>query len=193
MNLDTQNDWLEGVRRVPSPNWDERPPECDIDLLVVHSISLPPGVYGGGAIDALFTNQLDASAHPYFESIADMRVSAHALIRRDGEVVQYVPFRRRAWHAGASSYRGRSRCNDFSIGIELEGTDDDAYEVVQYHRLAELARLLMRAWPAITVDRIVGHSDIASERKTDPGSGFDWVRFHALLGVPSKRTQGREH
>ncbi len=181
MNLDTRHEWLEGVRRVPSPNCDERPPGCEIDLLVVHSISLPPGAYGGGAIDAFFTNRLEPGAHPYFESICGMRVSAHVLIRRDGEVVQYVPFPRRAWHAGASCYRGRSRCNDFSIGVELEGTDEDVYEAVQYERLAELARLLMRTWRGITVDRIVGHSDIAPERKTDPGPGFDWVRFQALL------------
>lgn len=181
MKLDPQSDWLEGVRHVPSPNCDERPARSRIELLVVHSISLPPGEYGGGAIDAFFTNCLDPGAHPYFETIADLRVSAHALIRRDGEIIQYVPFRRRAWHAGASRYGGRSRCNDFSIGIELEGTDEDIYEEAQYRRLAEVARLLMQAWPGITTERIVGHSHIAPGRKTDPGPGFDWNRLRTLL------------
>lgn len=181
MRLDSRNDWLHGVRRIPSPNCDERPPDSRIELLVVHSISLPPGHYGGSGIEELFTNRLDPTAHPYFESIAGLRVSAHALIRRDGEIIQYVPFRRRAWHAGVSCYCGRSGCNDFSIGVELEGTDSDAYEEVQYRRLAELVRVLMRSWPEITLDRIVGHSDIAPDRKTDPGPGFDWARLRALL------------
>jgi AmpD protein len=181
MRLDPRNDWLHGVRRIPSPNCDERPPGSHVELLVVHSISLPPGYYGGSGIEELFTNRLDPTAHPYFESIAGLRVSAHALIRRDGEIIQYVPFRRRAWHAGVSCYCGRSACNDFSIGIELEGTDSDAYEEVQYRRLAELARVLMQSWPEITLDRIVGHSDIAPGRKTDPGPGFDWARLRALL------------
>lgn len=181
MRLDMETGWLEGVRRLPSPNCDERPEGVAVELLVVHGISLPPGQFGGPYIDALFTNSLDAAAHPFFREIAGLTVSAHVLIRRDGEVVQYVPFTKRAWHAGASSFCGRERCNDFSIGIELEGTDEVPYEPVQYRRLAELTQLLMAAFPAITPEHIAGHCDIAPGRKSDPGPCFDWPHYRSLL------------
>lgn len=173
--------WLAGVRRVPSPNYDTRPAGSMIDMLVIHSISLPPGEYGGDAIDRLFTNSLDPTAHPYYQTIASLRVSAHALIDRSGAITQYVPFELRAWHAGASSFAGRENCNDFSIGIELEGCDDQPYEQAQYHTLAELTRFLMRAWPGITAARIAGHCDVAAGRKTDPGPAFDWTYYRKLL------------
>ena len=167
-----------GIRYVPSPNCDERDAGEVISLLVVHSISLPPGEYGGDFVERFFTNRLDASAHPYFAGIADMRVSAHFFVRRDGELVQFVPVGRRAWHAGASSWRGRGRCNDFSIGVELEGADDAAYEALQYLRLAELVKALRRVLP---LSAIAAHSDIAPQRKTDPGPQFDWARCLSLL------------
>ncbi len=173
---------LEGVHFTPSPHCDERPAGMAIDLLVVHGISLPPGEFGGPWVDALFTERLDAHAHPYFTEIAHLRVSAHVLIRRDGEAIQYVAFNHRAWHAGVSCFEGRAACNDFSIGIELEGCDDRAYEDAQYRTLAAIARCLMAAYPGITPQRIVGHSDIAPGRKTDPGPMFDWVRLQRLIG-----------
>jgi AmpD protein len=165
------------MRVVSSPNQDERPAGVDISLVVLHSISLPPGQFGGDHIERLFTNRLDPSAHPYFGEIHSLRVSAHFLVRRDGELVQFVPVARRAWHAGVSSWRGRSRCNDFSIGIELEGTDDGPFDDAQYATLASLLRSLgARAFAA--------HSDIAPGRKTDPGTGFDWDRL--LLDLVSR-------
>ncbi len=173
--------WLAGARRVPSPNCDPRPDADDISLLVIHGISLPPGRFGGPWIDALFTNALDAGAHPYFVGIAALRVSAHLCIRRDGRVTQYVPFALRAWHAGVSCFRERSCCNDFSIGIELEGTDARPYTARQYARLARITRALLARYPRLAPERIVGHSDIAPGRKTDPGPGFDWARFRAAL------------
>lgn len=179
--MDRTHRWLEGIHRIPSPNHDERPQGCVIDLLVIHAISLPPGEFGGHFIDDLFLNRLDPNAHPFFRTIAELRVSSHLLVRRDGEIIQYVPFRQRAWHAGVSQFRGRHHCNDFSIGIELEGSDDVPYEDIQYRRLAELSRLLTLAWPGIEPDRIVGHSDIAPGRKTDPGKNFDWDSFYKLL------------
>jgi len=172
---------LEGVRDCPSPNQDARPPGCTVDLLVIHNMSLPPGEFGGNWIDALFQNRLDPRAHPYFASIAQMRVSAHLLVRRDGSRVQYVPLERRAWHAGVSSFRGRSACNDFSVGIELEGTDDIAFTDAQYLSLVGVTRQILALYPAITPERIVGHSDIAPGRKTDPGSAFDWARYRRML------------
>jgi N-acetyl-anhydromuramoyl-L-alanine amidase len=181
MRLSSDGAWLMEARRVLSPNYDDRPADGDIDLIVVHGISLPPGEYGGPWIDDLFTNRLDPGAHPYFAGIAGLQVSSHVLIRRDGETVQYVPFTRRAWHAGQSCYRGRSACNDFAIGIELEGDDDTPYEALQYERLAELITLLRRHFPAIGADAIVGHCDIAPGRKTDPGPAFDWQRLAGLL------------
>ena len=175
------NGWLQGVRRVPSPNCDARPAGADIDLLIVHGISLPPGEYGGEWIDAFFTNCLDPEAHPYFGSICTLRVSAHLLIRRDGMLTQYVPFDKRAWHAGDSEFDGRAACNDFSIGVELEGCDDQAYDKRQYRALADLARVLMKAYPGITAERIVGHCHVAPQRKTDPGQAFEWPRLYTLL------------
>ena len=161
MELDAATGLLRGVSYKPSPNCDPRPLEAAIDLLVIHGISLPPGEFGGPYIDQLFCNELDPAGHPYFCTIASLRVSAHALIRRDGTIVQYVPFHRRAWHAGQSVFQGRECCNDFSIGIELEGADDLAY----------------------TPARIIGHSDIAPGRKTDPGPAFDWTLYKTLLGA----------
>ena len=173
--------WLSDARRLPSPNCDPRPKQAGIDLLVIHSISLPPGEFGGPWIDRLFTNTLDITAHPWFVNLQGLRVSAHVLIRRDGRVVQYVPFDQRAWHAGVSCFNGRERCNDFSIGIELEGADDQAFDERQYTALGEVTRALMSAYPRITPERIRGHSDIAAGRKTDPGPAFEWPRFRALL------------
>ena len=166
------------VRFVPSPNCDERPPGTAVDLLVVHAISLPPGEFGGPAIEALFTNTLDPGGHPYFAGIADLRVSAHFLVRRDGDVIQFVPCAKRAWHAGASRWRGRERCNDFSIGIELEGSDDVPFEPAQYGTLAHLTDSLAAAYP---LSHVAGHSDVAPGRKTDPGPCFDWARYHASI------------
>lgn len=176
--------WLNAATRCPSPNFDARPAGIAVDLLVVHGISLPPGEFGGDAIEALFCNRLDADAHPYFAAIAGLPVSAHLLIRRDGRMQQFVRFEDRAWHAGESRFRGRPRCNDFAVGIELEGTDDCPYEAVQYQRLAATARLLIARFPGIVADRIVGHSDIAPQRKTDPGPAFDWPRFRSMLDHP---------
>lgn len=172
---------ISGVRWCPSPNFGPRPEGADISLLVVHNISLPPGQFGGPAIERFFCNCLDASEHPYFETIAELKVSAHALIRRDGQIVQFVSLLERAWHAGRSSFRGEDECNDFSIGIELEGTDDVPYTPAQYERLAELSKLIMQAWPRITGDRITGHCDIAPGRKTDPGPVFDWDHYRQRL------------
>ncbi|MGA7801031.1 MAG: 1,6-anhydro-N-acetylmuramyl-L-alanine amidase AmpD [Gammaproteobacteria bacterium] len=181
MRVDTRGEWLAGVRRVPSPNCDARPAD-EVSLIVVHGISLPPGEFGGPAIDALFTNTLDPQGHPYFAEIAHLRVSTHVLIRRDGRVVQYVPFTRRAWHAGESCFQGRRACNDFSVGIELEGTDEHPYTVAQYRRLAAVVRALRAAFPAIAADHLVGHSDVSPGRKSDPGPVFQWAHLRALLG-----------
>lgn len=173
--------WLLAADRMPSPNADLRPAGEAPSLLVIHNISLPPGVFGGGEIHEFFTNRLDRRRHPYFEQIADLRVSAHLLIDRGGAITQFVSFLDRAWHAGVSCFDGRERCNDFSIGIELEGTDTLPYTDRQYSVLAAVSGALMRAYPAITSPRIQGHSDIAPGRKTDPGSSFDWSRFRALV------------
>jgi N-acetyl-anhydromuramoyl-L-alanine amidase len=170
-----------GVRQVLSPHFDARPAATMPDLIVIHGISLPPGQFGGPWIDRLFTGQLPPDAHPFFREAAAARVSAHALIRRDGEIVQYVPFGERAWHAGPSQYCGRAACNDFSIGIELEGTDELAYEPAQYDSAAALIRALLATYRSLSVDRIVGHSDIAPGRKTDPGKAFDWSRLRSAL------------
>lgn len=174
--------WLQGVVLCPSPNFNERPDPSDISLLVIHNISLPPGEYGTGCVQQFFCNELDCDAHPYFDEIRGLEVSSHLLIERDGTVTQFVNFEARAWHAGKSEYCGRIECNDFSIGIELEGCDTEAYTDAQYSRLAAITGELMRSYPLITRDRITGHSDIAPGRKTDPGPAFDWRRFAALLG-----------
>ena len=161
-----------------SPNCDARPAGIEVTLLVLHSISLPRGAYGGDAIERLFTNRLDPRAHPSFGEIAALRVSAHFLVRRSGELVQFVPVQARAWHAGASRWRGRERCNDFSVGVELEGTDDTAFAGVQYATLAGLLRALRKALP---LREVAAHSDVAPGRKNDPGARFDWLRFAAML------------
>lgn len=163
--------WHPGARVVPSPNFDQRPDGVAIDLIVIHSISLPPGAYGGPGIEELFTNQLNPDAHPYYEQIADLRVSSHFVIRRDGELLQFVPVAQRAWHAGLSNWQGRERCNDFSIGIELEGDDDTSFEAVQYQTLQALLKSLIVMCP---ITAITSHSHIAPVRKTDPGPCFDW-------------------
>jgi AmpD protein len=181
--LDTATGLLAGTRQVLSPHFDARPAGAAAELIVIHGISLPPGEFGGPWIDRLFTGKLPPEAHPYFATIAAGRVSAHALIRRDGEIVQYVPFGARAWHAGASEYRGRQACNDFSIGIELEGEDDRPYESAQYVSLAALVTTLLASYPTLASDRIAGHSDIAPGRKADPGPAFDWNRFRAACAA----------
>jgi N-acetyl-anhydromuramoyl-L-alanine amidase len=181
--------WLDQARRLDSPNAGDRPDPADISLIVVHNISLPPGEFGGPHIDELFTNRLDPDAHPYFASIAGLEVSSHFLICRDGAVRQYVACDRRAWHAGRSQWRGRDNCNDFAIGIELEGTDDMPYTDDQYWQLAALIHVLRRAYPAIAADAIVGHSDIAPGRKTDPGPAFDWTRLAGLLAAKEDTEQ----
>jgi N-acetyl-anhydromuramoyl-L-alanine amidase len=180
-SIDTDSGLIRGVRQVLSPHCDERPPATVPELIVVHNISLPPGEFGGPWIERLFTGNLPADAHPYFATLPPGRVSAHVLIRRDGQVVQFVPIGARAWHAGVSSWRGREACNDFSIGIELEGVDDAPYEVVQYTQLAALIAALCRAYPALAAECVVGHDDIAPGRKTDPGAAFDWPRLRAMV------------
>lgn len=172
---------LATARQCLSPNRDERPSGVVVDLLVIHNISLPPGQFGGPWIDRLFTNCLEPEAHPYFQELIGLRVSAHLLILRDGSLVQYVPFQQRAWHAGTSRFEGREQCNDFSIGIELEGTDDTPYTDAQYRALVQATREIMALYPDITPERIRGHNDIAPGRKSDPGPSFDWLRFHRLL------------
>jgi AmpD protein len=168
---------------VPSPNCDARPEGTAITLVVIHNISLPPGRFGGSAIAELFTNRLDSDKHPYFATVARLRVSAHFLIGREGALTQFVPCARRAWHAGASSWRGRENCNDFSVGIELEGSDDVPYEDAQYDTLGRLTRALRRRYPIVD---LAGHSDIAPGRKTDPGPAFDWARYRRSIGSPPR-------
>jgi AmpD protein len=174
LTLNPVSGLLEPVNYQLSPHHDERPADAGIDMIVVHGISLPPGEFGSNAIEAFFCGKLDTNSHPAYADIAGVRVSAHLLIRRTGEIIQFVPFTKRAWHAGVSSFQGKSRCNDFSIGIELEGTDHIPYEQAQYQQLSHVITLLRQAYPAITQDRVVGHSDIAPGRKTDPGPIFDW-------------------
>lgn len=183
MDFSIANGWLEQARQCESPNFGERPSGSEIDLLVLHSISLPPGKYGGGEVERFFCNALDPAEHAYFATIAELRVSAHLFIDRQGEVVQFVDFDKRAWHAGRSSYQGREECNDFSIGIELEGTDTDTFEPAQYETLAAVCAALMRSYPALSADRIAGHSEVAPGRKFDPGVGFDWDEFRLLMSA----------
>ena len=168
---------------VPSPNCDDRPENVEPDTVVIHAISLPPGEYGGDGIIDFFLNRIQASAHPYFSNICHLRVSSHFLVRRDGTILQFVPVARRAWHAGESNFKGKNAVNDFSIGIELEGMENSSFESAQYESLTVLTRLLMNTYPSITLDRVVGHSDIAVGRKTDPGPYFDWHRFREKLGI----------
>lgn len=177
VGAEADDGWLPRAQRIPSPNFDERPVGMAVCLVVVHAISLPPGEFGGQGIVDLFTNQLDPQAHPYYQEIADMRVSAHFLIRRDGRLIQFVSIAHRAWHAGVSTWDGREQCNDFSIGIELEGCDELPFAAAQYFTMNALLADLSRRCP---LQAVVGHSDIAPGRKTDPGTGFDWRRLDNL-------------
>jgi len=170
------------ARQCLSPNQDARPDGATPDMIILHGISLPPGEFGGGEIEALFLNQLDWDAHPYFAEIRGLTVSAHLLVRRDGELVQFVPFTERAWHAGESCFRGRSRCNDFSIGIELEGEDGTPYDERQYQVLTKVLRAVSQAYPDLSPREIAGHCDVSPGRKSDPGPAFDWLRLYDALG-----------
>jgi AmpD protein len=183
VEVDLESGLMRGARQIASPNHDSRPAGVEADLIVVHGISLPPGEYGGPWIDRLFTNTLPADVHAYFAEIIGLRVSSHLVVMRDGAVTQYVSFAQRAWHAGKSNFQGREACNDFSVGVELEGTDTQPYEAVQYERLAEVVAALCAAYPRLSADRLVGHSDIAPGRKTDPGPAFDWVRARRLIAA----------
>lgn len=177
--------WWQGARHSPSPNHGRRPPGLSTDLVVLHSISLPPGRYGGPEIEDLFLNRLDCNAHPYFDGLRGLQVSAHFLLRRDGECVQFVSVHQRAWHAGASQFQGRSGCNDFSVGIELEGLEGETFEPAQYRRLVELLRALRRTVPALSA--VVGHEHVAPGRKADPGPGFDWQALRRRLRWAARR------
>ena len=188
LRVDLNSGLMHGVRQMASPNCDSRPAGVEVDLIVVHGISLPPGEFGGPWIDRLFTNDLPADAHPYFAEVSCLRVSSHLVISRGGAITQYVSFKQRAWHAGQSSYEGRQACNDFSIGVELEGTDALAYEPVQYQALAQVVAALRAAYPTLAPDRLVGHSDIAPGRKTDPGPAFDWPHARRLIAAACAKT-----
>ena len=177
-DVDIQSGLLSPARQLPSENCDSRPDSAMPQIIVLHGISLPPGDFGGPQIEAFFTNNLDHDEHPYFDEIRGLRVSSHLLIRRNGDVVQFVPFTKRAWHAGESCYRGRERCNDYSIGIELEGDDETRYDDRQYSVLTAVVAALQRAYPGISNRDLVGHCDIAPGRKTDPGPAFDWLRLY---------------
>jgi AmpD protein len=187
--LPIESGWLRGARRLPSDNANERPAPGDISLLVIHNISLPPGRFGGGFVEQLFLNCLDCTMHPWFERLRGLRVSAHLLIDRRGRLTQFVPFGLRAWHAGESRFAGRANCNDFSVGIELEGTDERPYTKAQYARLVRVTGALMRAYPAISAERFVGHCDIAPGRKSDPGRAFDWAHYRAALATRNRAAQ----
>lgn len=181
MNIDKQTGLLQQAEYIVSPNFDQRPDENDISLIVLHNISLPPKKFGTGDVVRLFTNRLDINAHPYYQNLQGLKVSSHLLIERNGNIIQFVPFHLRAWHAGESDYCGRKRCNDFAIGIELEGSDEIAYENVQYQQLFAIIPALVATYSSLSFDRIVGHQDIAPERKTDPGPAFDWALLRQTL------------
>jgi AmpD protein len=181
LQIDKMTGFLVSARTIPSTHYNERPENMPIDMIVIHNISLPPGEFGSGAIEKFFCDELDMTQHPYFSTIADLKVSSHLLIDRNGEITQCVPFSKRAWHAGQSQFQERMNCNDFSIGIELEGTDDLPFEKKQYETLAKVIQALLKTYPNITRERIVGHSDIAPGRKTDPGPFFDWNFLDCLL------------
>jgi AmpD protein len=184
-NSKQMNDiWLPNIRHTASPNFNDRPAGLPVNLLVIHNISLPPKVFTGDAIEAFFQNRLNPTDHPYFAQIATLQVSSHLLIRRDGTTQQFVALNKRAWHAGVSQFENQTNCNDFSIGIELEGTDDLPFEAAQYTSLVQLTRQIQTYFPLITPERIVGHSDIAAGRKTDPGPYFNWMDFYARLEEP---------
>ncbi|HSN24168.1 MAG TPA: 1,6-anhydro-N-acetylmuramyl-L-alanine amidase AmpD [Methylomicrobium sp.] len=179
--MQIEDHWLRGVKRIESPNFDDRPDADDISLIVIHCISLPPGEFDHPLIEHLFCNHLDPGLHPYFAGIYQLKVSAHLLINRNGEITQFVSFGKRAWHAGVSSYQGRERCNDFSIGIELEGVETVPYTLAQYQQLAKVIKTLLANYPMLSRERITGHSDIAPDRKTDPGASFDWKKLGRML------------
>ena len=183
MHIDKTSGLVKEARQHSSPNCDSRPDESDISLIVIHGISLPPGKFGKDYIDQLFCNQLNPDEHPYFKDISDLKVSSHLLVRRDGEVVQYVPFQKRAWHAGVSCYEKRDCCNDYSIGIEMEGEDEIPYADIQYQVLATIIKDLIKSYPELNEQTITGHSDIAPGRKTDPGEAFDWGILRTLLST----------
>lgn len=183
-----ENGQLIGARQVPSPNFNQRPENTEIQLIVIHNISLPPSQFGGGYIEQFFQNQLDWSVHPYFQTIQGIQVSAHLLILRTGEVLQFVNFNDRAWHAGRSSYLGKVECNDYSIGIELEGSDDTDFEGIQYQTLVDVVASLQKAYPK-TDPHLAGHSDIAPGRKTDPGPHFQWQYFRECLAQKKSKTK----
>ena len=188
MEIDLSTGLLKNAEYIPSPNCDERPEETPANLLIIHNISLPPNEFGGPYISQLFTNTLDEGAHPFFAEISHLRVSSHLLIRRDGSIIQYVPFHKRAWHAGVSCYEGQETCNSFSIGIELEGADDIPYETAQYEQLTEVTNTLLSNYPEMSSERITGHSDVAPGRKTDPGPAFDWKKYKQLLSLSPELT-----
>ena len=190
MKVDPSSGLLLAATQVASPNCDARPQGVEADLIVVHGISMPPGEFGGPWVDRLFSNSLPPEVHPYFAEVAGLRVSAHLLIKRDGAVIQYVKFGERAWHAGRSSFDGREACNDFSIGIELEGTDTVEYDLRQYAALARVVAALCAAYPRLSPDRLVGHSDIAPGRKTDPGPAFDWSQARRLIALACGQRRG---
>jgi AmpD protein len=185
LQVDLESGLMRGATQIASPNYDLRPPGIEADLIVVHGISLPPGEFGGPWIDRLFTNTLPADMHPYFTEVGSLRVSSHLVVKRDGAVTQYVKFTERAWHAGKSNYQGRDACNDFSVGVELEGTDTLPYEAAQYGALAKVVAALCAAYSRLSPDRLVGHSDIAPGRKTDPGPAFDWQLARRLISAAS--------
>ena len=191
MQVDLKSGLLRGARQVVSPNYDARPAGVVTDLIVVHGISLPPGEFGGQWIDRLFTNTLPAQVHPYFAEIGGLRVSSHLVVARQGAATQYVKFTERAWHAGKSFYRGREACNDFSVGIELEGTDTLPYEASQYATLAKIVAALCAAYPRLSPERVAGHSDIAPGRKTDPGPAFDWPLAREMIRAACGQIPGR--
>ena len=187
MQVDIQSGLMRDARQVASPNYDARPAGIEADLIVVHGISMPPGEFGGPWIERLFTNTLPPDLHPYFAEVGELRVSSHLLVARDGGLTQFVKFTDRAWHAGQSSYNGRSACNDFSIGVELEGVDTLDYEAAQYGALADIVAALCEAYPRLSAERVVGHSDISPGRKTDPGPAFDWERARRAIGTACRR------
>lgn len=180
-DLTIHDGWLTGVKRVKSPHFDARPTQCNVSLLVIHNISLPPGEFGGGFVAPFFMGELEPHLHPFFKEIHKMRVSAHCFIARDGVITQFVSFAHRAWHAGVSVFQGQDRCNDVSIGIEMEGVDDTPYTEAQYRMLTDVTQALMVQYPKITLGRIVGHNDIAPGRKTDPGVAFDWCSYRQRI------------
>jgi N-acetyl-anhydromuramoyl-L-alanine amidase len=191
LQVDLETGLMRGARQVASPNYDARPAGVEADLMVIHGISLPPGEFGGPWIERLFTNTLPAEVHPYFAEVAPLRVSSHVVVQRDGALTQYVSFADRAWHAGQSNYQGRAACNDFSVGVELEGSDSLPYEATQYEALAAVVAALCAAYPRLSADRLVGHSDISPGRKTDPGPAFDWPRARRLIGAACKHAPPR--